>query len=153
MFKSTFMFIIFFLSVSSFFVTHPLNLSIMLMLLCLFISLIMLKLSISWVFYLLVLMFLGGVMILITYMVSIASNEKALAFNVSPLMIFFLLFFFLMNDEHSTLKQSSTSFFVSPLMEKEFGTLLIFCFCMLLFALISVVKLIKLESGPLSKRL
>nr|UDF84429.1 NADH dehydrogenase subunit 6 [Phyllodiaptomus tunguidus]UDF84442.1 NADH dehydrogenase subunit 6 [Phyllodiaptomus tunguidus] len=153
MFKGALIFIIFFLSVSSFFVTHPLNLSIMLMLLCFFISVIMLKLSISWVFYLLVLMFLGGVMILITYMVSIASNEKALAFNLSPLIIFFLLFFFLMNDEHSTLKQSSTSLFVSPLMEKEFSALLIFCFCMLLFALISVVKLIKLESGPLSKRL
>lgn len=110
--------------------------------------------SYSWLFYLLVLIFLGGVIIIITYITSLAANEKAfkqggikfLPVTIIPLWLFFF-------DDASASKLLSSARLAKSLFEGEFSGILIFCFLILFLALISVVKLLKIEEGPLVKRL
>lgn len=113
------------------------------------------KFSLTWLFYLLVLIFLGGVIVVVTYIVSLASNEKTFfsvkfskGFRAALLLV---IIFFL--DSQTAHGIASSAVIVKPLYESEFTQTLIFCFFILLLALIRVVKLLKLEEGPLVKRL
>lgn len=92
---------------------------------------------------------------MITYMVSLASNEKTfLNYNFSIVtLLAFTSSTFLVFDLQKLGEVASLSLFVGPLYEVEGAQPLIFSFSMLLVALIRVVKLIKLEEGPLIKRL
>nr|AYV63057.1 NADH dehydrogenase subunit 6 [Lovenula raynerae] len=140
----------------SFFLNHPISLALMLMAICVLTSLLILKLSFSWFFFILMLVFLGGVMIIITYMTSLAANEKFFAPSIKPQITLFLsgltLMIFLQTTSFNH-KLSSSFEFTGLLYEKEFFCSLLLCFFSLLLTLISVVKLMKLESGPLVKRL
>ena len=134
---------------------HPLALALNLILVCFFLSCILIKLTFSWLFYLLILMFLGGIIVVVIYMASLAANEKILPFNRLPLRVplatFISILFVL--DENSFFKLSSTFSFSGDLLGVYFSPVLVSCFGILLLAMVRAVNLIKLEEGPLVKRL
>merc|ERR1712237_294372 len=94
------------------------------------IGIIVIKITLSWFFYLLVLVFLGGVIVLIIYINTLAINEK---------------FFFI--------KINLSNFISIILYESMNSVSLLFLILYLLLTLICVVKLVKFEYGPLIKRL
>lgn len=113
----------------------------------------LLKLSFSWVFFLLVLIFLGGVIIIIRYMASLAANEKFFLLPHNLLWGFLLLPLIFFFDVGASRKLRSSYLPAGGFYEQRMATRLTFCFLILLIALIRAVKLIKLEIGPLVKRL
>ena len=120
---------------------------------CLLARIIILKMSFSWLFYLLILIFLGGVIVIVTYIVSLAANEKKfLNFKSKSFLITAPLLFLLLDSDNRP-KIISSAIIVKPLYEQEFIFSLLFCFAALLLALIRGVKIIKLEEGPIVKRL
>lgn len=135
-------------------INHPIIISIRLIIICLILSLILLKISFSWIFFLLLLIFLRGVMVIITYMSSLAANEKiffgGLKLKRSSIFFIFIIIFL---DEVDVKKINSSFSFVRNLYDLRIFLTLLFCFLSLLLALIRLVKLIKLEEGPLVKRL
>jgi hypothetical protein len=134
-------------------VSHPLRLSLILIRFCVSSRMLILFFSHSWFFYLLILIFLGGVIILITYITSLAANEKSYSINflsINRLGYIFLLFFL---DESFAYERSSSLSLAKTLFEQESSGALIFCFIRLLIVLIRVIKLVKVETGPLIKRL
>lgn len=88
-------------------------------------------------------------------MTSLAANEKL--FLISNLKSFSLVPIFLVSiffiRESFKIKISSNFIFVAAAYELNFILILIICFLFLLLAIIRVIKLIKLEDGPLVKRL
>jgi NADH:ubiquinone oxidoreductase subunit 6 (subunit J) len=136
-------------------ISHPLRLALSLIAACLLVSALLLKISTSWLFYLLVLMFLGGVMVVITYMSSLAANEKSL-YSRQPKFIFWLLLgglvILLLDIEKEAVPTSSFNF-AGGAYGLSFLPALVSSFLVLFLALVRVVKLIKLEEGPLVKRL
>lgn len=115
------------------------------------------KIRISWFFYLLVLVFLGGVMVIIIYISTLASNEKfflstSLANSltaISILVVGLVSLKFKYLTSHTTVGIiASGSLYESGLMRR-----LIFIIVYLLLTIVSVVKLVKFESGPLVARL
>ena len=93
-------------------------------------------------------------MVIVIYITSLAANEKnpylALPNN---LFIFFFAAFLPLIDTRAAQKSTSSFAFVKIIYEVEFFFCLALCFFFLLVALIRVVKLVKLEEGPLVKRL
>merc|ERR1712201_68821 len=81
------------------FISHPIFFSIILIIRSIVIGIICMKINLSWFFYLLVLVFLGGVIILIIYINTLAINEKfffikknfSFIASVISLIIFFLV--------------------------------------------------------------
>lgn len=67
-------------------------------------------------------------------------------------MLPFFIFISFFDDQFFSEISSSTSL-AKILFEQENFSLLLFCFLSLLIVLISVIKLLKIERGPLSKRL
>lgn len=133
---------------------HPRGIAILLITTCFFIRGLVLKLSYSWFFFLLVLVFLGGVIIIIIYITSLAANEKNFFLGYTRYSFYSLIFFILVFiDMDLRKKLGSRQEMVKSLYEQEFTQSLLFCFFFLLLALVRVVKLIKLEEGPLVKRL
>nr|ADT63592.1 NADH dehydrogenase subunit 6 [Calanus sinicus]ADT63604.1 NADH dehydrogenase subunit 6 [Calanus sinicus]ADT63617.1 NADH dehydrogenase subunit 6 [Calanus sinicus]ADT63630.1 NADH dehydrogenase subunit 6 [Calanus sinicus]ADT63643.1 NADH dehydrogenase subunit 6 [Calanus sinicus] len=136
---------------------HPISLSAVLIAMSLVGGVFLMKIKISWFFYILVLVFLGGVMVVIIYMSTLAANEK-FSFSISPvssvtsagLMLSGLVVLkFKHLTEHTTAGLvASGSLYESGLMSG-----LIFLMVYLLLALVAVVKLVKFESGPLVARL
>ena len=112
--------------------------------------------SIPLFFYLLVLVFLGGVMILIIYIRTLAANEKFIIPKSSRYLIFILVFLFsrfFLNYYNYGIKSSSNSRIVINLYEYSNISMSIFSIFYLLITIICVVKLVKFERGPLVGRL
>merc|ERR1739846_2850 len=105
-----------------------------------------------WFFYLLVLVFLGGVIILIIYIRTLAANEKFIApksFNLfAPVFIIFIR-----NNYNYTLKSSFNTRILINLYEYSNRRISIFLITYLLITMVCVVKLVKFERGPLVGRL
>jgi len=138
------------------FSSHPVNLAGLLILRRLFISAFLILVSSSWLFYLLILMFLGGVIVIITYMTSLAANEKLFLvpnfkkFSLAPPLFLVLIF---VQEDYTKFILTSEFSFVGGVFSVRFVFQLLTCFLLLLLAIIRVIKLIKLEDGPLVKRL
>ena len=127
----------------------------MLITISLIVSMMVFKINISWFFFLIMLVFLGGVMILIIYMNTLAINEKfffvkknfSFIILCMPLITIFLILkntFFKINPRNS----------IRILIYENINHyIIIFLIIYLLLTLICVVKLIKFEYGPLIKRL
>ncbi len=134
-------------------IVHPFAIALLLMVISVSLGLGLLKISFSWLFYLLVLIFLGGVIVIITYIASLAANEKFSRPKIRSLRILLLAPGVLLFDHIRKTKISSAFLFSGALYEPLLLRCTIFCFLILLLALIRAVKLIKLEEGPLVKRL
>ena len=118
---------------------------------------ILIKINITWFFYLLVLVFLGGVIVLIIYISTLAANEKfflsvdiikrgvRVVVSLATAIVFY--------QKYVYAKISSGGIIASVLYEGPNTRLLVFLIFYLLLTLVAVVKLVKFESGPLIKRL
>ena len=134
---------------------HPISMAGLLIFNCFLISLFLMRTRVTWLFYLLVLMFLGGVIVIIIYITSLAANEKyfwASKFNWLNLTPLRLMGAFVIEDGPKKIIRRKFSF-VGSLFELGFIIFLLSCFVILLLAIISVIKIIKLEEGHLIKRL
>jgi len=135
---------------------HPISLGIVLIFYSLIIGIISIIFSTPWFFYLLVLVFLGGVIILIIYISTLAANEKFIIPKFNRYLIFILIFFmprFFINCYNYTIKSSFNSRIVINLYEYLNRSTLLFLIFYLLITIICVVKLVKFERGPLVGRL
>lgn len=131
-------------------INHPVIFSLILVFISLILSIFLGKLINIWIFYLLVLIFLGGVIVVILFLVSICSNEKF--FKISFKINFFILIFLLFNCFLSIINEINFNIIIKLYIIENVIRFIIFCL-ILLVCLISVVIIRKLEYGPLVKRL
>jgi len=140
-----------------FYFSHPISIGLILVLLSILSGAILIKMNITWFFYLLVLVFLGGVIVLIIYISTLAANEKfflsvdivkrgvRVVVSLATIIVFY--------QKYVYVKISSGGIIASVLYEGPNTSLLVFLIFYLLLTLVAVVKLVKFESGPLIKRL
>merc|ERR1712088_59420 len=106
--------------------------------------------------FLLVLVFLGGVIILIIYINTLAINEKFFFYKMKNKIFYVLIFALTLNFifyKNFTLKINLSNFMSIRLYNSMNILMIIFLILYLLLTLICVVKLVKFEYGPLIKRL
>nr|YP_010388413.1 NADH dehydrogenase subunit 6 [Calanus simillimus]UPP55815.1 NADH dehydrogenase subunit 6 [Calanus simillimus] len=136
---------------------HPVSIGLLLVSLALATSGMMLKLKVSWFFYLIVLVFLGGVMVLIMYMCTLAANEKfkviSLGHVMGPFLLLSLPLSLMFSPMFNSFKTGMENMATGMSYESHNLTVLLFLMLYLLLAMVSVVKLVKFESGPLIQRL
>ena len=136
--------------------THPISLGLVLIFYSLLIGRASIVFSISWFFYLLVLVFLGGVIVLIIYMRTLAANEKFRLPKFSNPLRFLVLtsiMLILPNISRLRFKSRQSINIVINLYEYSNRRLSIFLILYLLITIVCVVKLVKFEKGPLVGRL
>merc|ERR1712212_1032302 len=135
---------------------HPISLGLVLIFYSLLIGVARIMIRAPWFFYLLVLVFLGGVIILIIYISTLAANEK---FRAPTSFRVLILIFIIIGASFTIISynyRNKTSFninIVINLYEYSNGSLSIFLITYLLITMICVVKLVKFEKGPLVGRL
>jgi hypothetical protein len=134
---------------------HPIFFRFMLIILSLLIRVIVFKFNISWFFFLIILVFLGGVMILIIYINTLAINEKFFFMKKNFSFIVFLSLFllFILVGKNRFIKINYRNSIAILIYDTMNFYIMIFLILYLLVTLICVVKLIKFEYGPLIKRL
>ena len=138
------------------YVNHPISLGFILIFYALVTGLLSIILRNSWFFYLLVLVFLGGVIILIIYISTLSANEKFFLDNAGlPIMFVLflslsLIFYFEFNNR---INISIKNCFISNVYEQSNSRLTIILILYLLLTILCVVKLVKFEKGPLVRRL
>ena len=101
-------------------------------------------------------MFLGGVIVLIIYINTLAINEKFFLykiFNKSLFLLMFIILFQIIFFKNFFIKINLSNFISIILYESMNSVSLLFLILYLLLTLICVVKLVKFEYGPLIKRL
>ena len=109
----------------------------------------------SWIIYLLILVFLGGVIILIGYIRTLASNEK-IELKLNKIILYIILSFFniiLLKENCNFSNQSYSLSWVNSIYCTNHNILILFLFIYLLLTIVCVIKLIKIEGRPLVKRL
>ena len=136
--------------------SHPISLGIVLIFYSLLIGVTTIIFSAPWFFYLLVLVFLGGVIILIIYISTLAANEKFMRPKFPNPVLFIVVMviirFMLTNYNYSN-KSSYNIRILINLYEYSNRSLSIFLIVYLLITIVCVVKLVKFERGPLVGRL
>ena len=148
--------IIFLVTASLGVITHPVNIAGMLILIALISSLFLGKLIIRWMFYLMALVFLGGVIVVLLFMVSVCANEKFFFKNRRTPAVgvgVWVLARLLLNK--TTIITEAISGISLPLVLYQREGIFSFIIFMgvLVLCIIRVVKIRKLESGPMVKRL
>ena len=138
------------------FISHPIFFRIILIISSIMVGVICIKINLSWFFYLLVLVFLGGVIILIIYINTLAINEKFFFYKILNKPLYAIIFIILIQIiffKNFSWKINFSNFISIRLYESINLLSLIFLMLYLLLTLICVVKLVKFEYGPLIKRL
>lgn len=136
--------------------THPISLGILLVSYAVILGIIICDLSISWIAYLLILVFLGGVIVLIIYICTLSANEKIFFKKTNIFIKSLILFFFFLiifSERKIILFTSQTINSLRIIYERRNLLNLIGLIIFLLITLVAVVKLVKFESGPIIKRL
>jgi len=136
--------------------THPISLGIILIFYSLLIGRTTILFRTPWFFYLLVLVFLGGVIILIIYIRTLAANEKFIIprpVNYLIPIVAILVRTFLLSNYNYIVKSSLNIRIVINLYEYSNRRLSIFLIIYLFITIVCVVKLVKFERGPLVGRL
>merc|ERR1712083_838724 len=109
------------------------------------------KLLISWVIYFLFLVFLGGVIVVVLFIVSICNNEKFIFYPTSHPELFLVLLFFNSSEKLSGgISQFQLSY---TLYDRSNTAVFMYLMLFLLLCLVRVVRVTKKEYGPLVKRL
>merc|ERR1719292_22915 len=133
---------------------HPLTLAGSLIIYAVVTSGVVGYISCSWIIYMLVLIFLGGVIVLVVYMTTLAANEKFILLKRYG--NYFVLGFVLLIGISGIIPLGGATRGLAPnrnivtvIFEPVNATLYMFRVLYLLLALICVVKVIKLEKGPL----
>nr|ALO77142.1 NADH deshydrogenase subunit 6 [Passalidae sp. GENSP02] len=143
------------------FLTHPLSLSIILFIQMINSSLMLLFfLMNSWFSYIMCLVMISGLMVLIIYMTSMASNEK---FNLNmkfmikfiPLIMLIMIILnsetinFLSLYQESMILNQKFNLIISNYMNYPINLLLFIIMLYLFFTMISSVKITEFKKGPL----
>ena len=111
-------------------------------------------LSRSWFFYVLVLVFLGGVIVLIIYISTLCTNEKFVPLKYFSLVALITACLIIV-IRLACVTGSGTLDYFNPLLifERRQTLSIVFLISYLFITMICIVKLVKFESGPLVKRL
>jgi len=113
----------------------------------------------SWFICLLILIFLGGVIVLIAYIVTLAGNDKIDKININLVYwgffssLSYFLFIFRISNYNIGVKIVNNLELFRFIYSSNNSSITIFLIIYLLVTIICVVKLVKLERGPLVKRL
>lgn len=114
-------------------------------------------LSTSWFLYLLVLVFLGGIMILIIYMSSLSANEKFYP-RSSTVWILGIIVILFTRQLNLSVAKGHNKFVLREIIINQLYfwsnfSRIIFLIIYLFITIVCIVKLVKFENGPLTKRL
>ena len=136
---------------------HPLTLAGTLIIYAVVTSGVVGYISCSWILYILVLIFLGGVIVLVVYITTLAANEKFIFMkgygNYLALgVVLFISIRGIIPLGGATRGLAPNRNMVTVIFDSVNATLYMFRVLYLLLALICVVKVIKLEKGPLVVR-
>ena len=148
--------IIFLTSVRLRAITHPVNIAGILILIALLRSLFLGKLIIRWLLYLLALVFLGGVIVVLLFIVSVCANEKFFykGNNTKFLRAAVWLLGALAINKVSLMAEGISGVRLPLVLYQSEGIFTFILFMrVLVLCMFRVVKIRKLESGPLVKRL
>ena len=134
---------------------RPLTLSWILLMYSVLVSILLGLSRITWLFYFIILVFLGGVIIVVIFISSVCMNKKLHMDNPFNLIILRVLIILSSIIDHNKIVNSSFGGISigSFLYNLDNSILLMFMFIILLAILIAVVIMVKLEVGPLLKRL
>jgi len=130
------------------------SLAIVLIIMASLIGRLIIKIVHPWFLYLLILVFLGGVIILIIYMRTLSANEKFTPLNIPASALAFpvpLYFVATYHANHVPLRINCGP--MTSIYEANHVRILFFLIVYLLIALVCIVKLVIFEEGPLIKRL
>jgi len=137
-------------------VSHPISLGIILVTYSLVTSARLIFFRFSWFFYLLILVFLGGVIVLIIYMSTLSANEKftlRFEYPLNSILFVFLWGFRLTFFIGASIKYSNRTLYLCHMYEYINHKIRLFLIIYLLVTLLCVVKLVKFDKGPLVIRL
>nr|ASY97999.1 NADH dehydrogenase subunit 6 [Theopropus rubrobrunneus] len=152
------------LSIMFLFLNHPLSMGLILFLQTICMCLISGLMSMSfWFSYILLLIYLGGMLILFMYVTSLASNEMFLYSNKTFLLIIFfpitlmMIYYFKVNyymNSYENLENNLTlnllpNNFLMKMYNQPINMMLILIASYLFLTLIAVVKIINISKGPL----
>jgi hypothetical protein len=137
-------------------VSHPVSLGGILVVAAILNSLFLGKLISRWLFYILFLVFLGGVIVVLLFIVSICGNEKFFytgGLGGLPLLVLGVGVARLSSNLTSTYRSFNGLAITLTLYQSETALTFVMFILILVLCLIRVVKIRRLESGPLVKRL
>nr|ASY98591.1 NADH dehydrogenase subunit 6 [Ceratomantis saussurii] len=152
------------LSIIFLFLNHPLSMGLILFLQTIFICMITGFMSLSfWFSYILILIYLGGMLVLFMYITSLASNEMFFYSNniifmmVSLFMTFSLIYYMNLNYsmnlyenmENSMISNPMFNNFLLKMYNQSINMITILIAAYLFLTLIAVVKIINIFKGPL----
>jgi hypothetical protein len=136
--------------------SHPVRLGGLLVAVAIINSIFLGKLLSRWLFYILFLVFLGGVIVVLLFIVSICGNEKFFYVEGSNGLYYILavivIYPFMLWEMGSGLRFVGLNLTIS-LYQSEMILGFVIFMLILVLCLIRVVKIRRLESGPLVKRL
>lgn len=135
--------------------THPLTIAGLLIVFALIAAIFSFKLLSSWFFYMLALVFLGGVIVVLSFIVSLCRNEQFSpqtnwSIIIGPLLT---LPFFLANPAPTIIINHRDNQIIITLYQNDRRGCFVFIIITLVTCIISAVSLRKIERGPLVKRL
>jgi len=137
-------------------VNHPAMLAGLLLVVSLTGSLILGLISCRWLFYLLILVFLGGVIVVLLFMVSICANEKFILGSLRGASLLGVASFLALcglNTRVGPRLRFSGYHIRLSLYQTDCGIIFLLFMLYLVLCLVRVVRIRKLEAGPLVKRL
>ena len=134
---------------------HPLTLAFLLMVVAIFTSILSCFMSISWIFYTLILVFLGGVIVVVLFIVSLCRNEQFFynKFRWIKRFTFYLAVLLPLNIFLKDLERFSSYKVIVEIYEVDVRCVYLFLAITLLLCLFTAVYLRKVEMGPLVSRL
>lgn len=131
---------------------NPISLAILLLIISLSTGIILSLTKSTWFIYFLCLVFLGGVIVVVMFIVSICSvNKFEYKKNFNKLVILFTLFLYLIERELE--ERSINMVILNSFYQNSSLYLYIILIRLLILCIVRVISICKVEKGPISKRL
>jgi len=134
-------------------VSRPISLAILLISSAMICSITAGLLFSSWIFYFLILIFLGGVIVVLIFITSVCTNTKLRPFIINRGLLASLGFGWFLCSINIMVNNYSNLNFCLRIYSLEGLLILVFLILSLLLCMVRVVNVVKLEYGPLVFRL
>jgi len=134
-------------------VSRPISLAILLISSAMICSIAAGLLFSSWIFYFLILIFLGGVIVVLIFITSVCTNTKLRLFIINRGLLTSLSFGWFLCSINIMINNYSNLNFCLRIYSLEGLLILVFLILSLLLCMVRVVNVVKLEYGPLVFRL
>ena len=134
-------------------VSRPISLAILLISSAMICSITAGLLFSSWIFYFLILIFLGGVIVVLIFITSVCTNTKLRPFIINRGLLASLGFGWFLCSINIRINNYSNLNFCLRIYSLEGLLILVFLILSLLLCMVRVVNVVKLEYGPLVFRL